>query len=99
MNISKKFRNQNIFLFYRRSLRPRKSVTFDEHVMSVAQDSAAPMAVDSSPAYECSDAEFARLLQPITVHEENEAVDEANDSFSKYLKPSRSLNTSVEKGA
>ena len=72
-------------------------MTFDEHVKSTALDSPTAM-TGNSPAMECNDAEFARLLQPISVLQENETADEANDSFSKYLKPSRNLNTSVEKG-
>ena len=72
-------------------------MTFDEHVKSTALDSPAAMTANSSAA-ECNDAEFARLLQPISVLQENETADEANNSFSKYLKPNRNLNTSVEKG-
>ena len=77
-------------------MRPRKSVTFDQHVQSA--DSPAATTVNSPASVECSDSEFARLLQPMSVLQANESADEANDSFSKYLKPRRSLNTSVEKG-
>lgn len=72
-------------------------MTFNEKVDSALGDSVASMTIDS-PVSESSDADFARLLQPMTALQETNIANEADDSFSKYLQPSKSLNVSVEKG-
>ena len=72
-------------------------MTFNEKVDSALGDSVASMTIDS-PISGSSDADFARLLQPMTALQETNIANEADDSFSKYLQPSKSLNISVEKG-
>ncbi|XP_045160597.2 uncharacterized protein LOC123525537 [Mercenaria mercenaria] len=67
----------------RRSLRPRKSVNFADEI-SVGQV--------SSPTVEGTDADFARLLQPMTEEPAGDkAGDVLNDSLSRYLQPLSSL--------
>lgn len=71
----------------RRSLRPRKSVNFSETV---------GIETVSSPAVEESDADFSRLLQPMEPTEVK-SDEPLNDSFSKYLQPLSTLDTTLEK--
>ena len=74
-------------------------MTFGENMESAIQESPAST-ITNSPVVEGSDADFARLLQPIATRQEadNDVPDDVNDSFSKYLQPTTRHNTSTEKG-